>query len=67
MGEMSRLGCLTGWSSRDMWADSLCFLYVVLDSYIFCGLLRTHVGIILNLNCNACISHFSYFNTVCIT
>jgi hypothetical protein len=32
MGEMSRLGCLTECSSRDMWADSLYFLYVVLDS-----------------------------------
>jgi hypothetical protein len=30
MGEMSKLGWLIGWSSRDMWADSLYFLYVVL-------------------------------------
>jgi hypothetical protein len=32
MGEMSRLGWLLGWSSRDMWVDSLYFLYVVLGS-----------------------------------
>jgi hypothetical protein len=32
MGEMSELGWLIGWSSRDMWADSLYFLYVVLGS-----------------------------------
>jgi hypothetical protein len=30
--EMSKLGWLIGWSSRDMWTDSLYFLYVVLDS-----------------------------------
>jgi hypothetical protein len=32
MGEMSKLGWLTGWCSRDMWADSLYFLYVVFGS-----------------------------------
>jgi hypothetical protein len=32
MGEMSKLGWLIGWSSRDMWADSLYFLYMVLGS-----------------------------------
>jgi hypothetical protein len=29
MGEMFKVACLIGWSSRDMWADSLCFLYVM--------------------------------------
>jgi hypothetical protein len=32
IGEMSKLGSLIGWSSRDMWEDSLYFLYVVLGS-----------------------------------
>jgi hypothetical protein len=32
MGEISKLGWLICWSSRDMWADSLYFLYVVLGS-----------------------------------
>jgi hypothetical protein len=32
MGEMSKLGCLIGWSIRDMWADSLYFLYVMFGS-----------------------------------
>jgi hypothetical protein len=32
MGEMSKLGLLIGWSSRDMWADSLYSLYVVFGS-----------------------------------
>jgi hypothetical protein len=47
MREMSKLGWLIGWSSRDIWAHSLQFLYVVLGSIcktlahssIFCGLL----------------------------
>jgi hypothetical protein len=54
MGEMSMLGWLIGWSIRDMWVGSLYFLYVLFDSArpslhsnIFCGLLRTHVGLIL--------------------
>jgi hypothetical protein len=29
MGETSKLRWLIGWSVRDMWADSLCFPYVV--------------------------------------
>jgi hypothetical protein len=32
MGEISTLGWLIGCSSRDMWADSLYFLYIVLGS-----------------------------------
>jgi hypothetical protein len=32
MGEMSKLGCLIGWSIRDMWADSLYFLFVMFGS-----------------------------------
>jgi hypothetical protein len=32
MGEMSKLGWLIRWSTRDMWADSLYFLYVVFGS-----------------------------------
>jgi hypothetical protein len=32
MGEMSKLGSLIGWSSRDMWADYLYFLYKVFAS-----------------------------------
>jgi hypothetical protein len=32
MREMSKLGWLIRWSSRDMWVDSLYFLYVVFGS-----------------------------------
>jgi hypothetical protein len=32
MGEMSKLGWLIEWSIRDMWADSLYFLYMVSGS-----------------------------------
>jgi hypothetical protein len=32
MGEMSKQGWLIGWSSRDIWADSLYFLYVAFGS-----------------------------------
>jgi hypothetical protein len=32
MGEMSKLGSLIGWSVRDMWADSIYFLYVAFGS-----------------------------------
>jgi hypothetical protein len=54
MGQMSKLGWLTGWCSRDIWADSLYFMCMwclvqsarlSLLSNIFCGLLRTHVGL----------------------
>jgi hypothetical protein len=55
VGEMSKLGWLIRWSTRDMWEDSLYFLCVVLGSisktfasfqHILC-LLRTPVGLIL--------------------
>jgi hypothetical protein len=53
--EMSKLGWLIGWSSRDMWADSLYCLYVVLaqsarpslHSNAFYGLPLMHVRLIL--------------------
>jgi hypothetical protein len=32
MGEMSKLGWLIGWPSREMWADSLYFLHVLFGS-----------------------------------
>jgi hypothetical protein len=58
MGEMSKLGWLIGWSSKDMWADPFYFLYVVLGSICktlasfqhilwFCGFFHMHVGLIL--------------------
>jgi hypothetical protein len=48
MGEMSKLGCLICWSSRDMLADSLYFLYVALGSIckaLALFLPRMHVGL----------------------
>jgi hypothetical protein len=50
IGEMSKLGCLIEWSIRDMWADSLYFLYVAFGSiwkpFSSYYLLRNHVGLI---------------------
>jgi hypothetical protein len=55
MGEISKLGWLIGWSTRDTWADSFYFLYAVFSSIrkTFASLqhtlwfLRTHVGLFL--------------------
>jgi hypothetical protein len=50
MGEVSQLGCLIGWSTRDMWVDSFCLLQSArpsLLSSIFCVFLHMHVRLIL--------------------
>jgi hypothetical protein len=60
LGEMSKLDWMIGWSSRDMWSESLYFLYVLFGSIcktfaslqhilrIFCK----HVGIIMTFQAN---------------
>jgi hypothetical protein len=48
IGEMSKLGWLIGWSTRDMWADSFYFLYVVFGwiCKTFSSFQLKHVGLI---------------------
>jgi hypothetical protein len=47
MEEMSKLGSPIGWSTRDMWADSLCFLYVAWNDDI-----KMYLGSLTKLHSN---------------
>jgi hypothetical protein len=63
MGEMSKLGWLIGWSSRDMWVDSLYFLYVVFGS-----ICKTFASLqhILWSSLYACWANFYFSSKPCV-
>jgi hypothetical protein len=63
MGEMSKLGWMVGWSSRDMWADSLYFLYVVLGSICKTFASFQHISWPSSY---ACWANFDFSNKHCV-